>query len=320
MEPSLSKIGQQISKRVRDWQGACGIGLVIILAFLPVSAQAEYTVDIEAPRKLKALLKKHLDLARFAKRTDISDEQFEFLVTAAPQQARELAETEGYFSAVVTTDVVTLGNQPEVTISLDPGPCTAISSVALNFTGAIQTEEPAREDLVRRAWTLRRGDAFSQSAWEGAKNASLKALQAKRYAAAKILHAQALIDPRIEQARLAATFDSGPTFTMGAIEISGLKRYPAKIIHHVNPLQPGELYSVERLLELQRQVQNTTYFASVAVDVANDASQPHHVPVKVKVSEYPWHSIRSGIGYSSDTGARCKVTMSITICLAAVGS
>ncbi|MCX8567141.1 MAG: autotransporter secretion outer membrane protein TamA [Glomeribacter sp. 1016415] len=302
----MSEIEHSLSKSIRVWRWFCCIGLASVFIFAPDSAQAEYTVEINAPRKLKALLKTHLDLARFAKRTDISDEQFEFLVAAVPQQARELAETEGYFSAAVTTDVIEFADKNVVTISIDPGPHTTISSVALNFTGPIQTEAPGREQAARRSWTLRRGEPFSQAAWENAKEASLKALQAKRYAAAKMTHAQARIDPHTQQARLEATFESGPTFTIGPIEISGLKRYPEKIIHHVNPLQPGERYSVERLLELQRQVQNTTYFASVTVDVANDATQPNQVPVKVKVSEYPFHAIRSGIGYSSDTGARVQ--------------
>ncbi|WP_185182646.1 autotransporter assembly complex family protein [Mycoavidus sp. B2-EB] len=291
---------------MRAWHRFCCIGLASIFIFSPESAQAEYTVDINAPRKLKALLKAHLDLARFAKRTDISEEQFEFLVAAAPQQARELAETEGYFSAAVITDVSEFADKHVVTINIDPGPHTTVSSVALNFTGPMQTEDPGRGKAARRGWTLRRGELFSQAAWENSKAASLKALQAERYAAAQITHSQARIDPRTQHAQLEATFESGQTFTIGPIEISGLKRYPEKIIHHVNPLRPGERYSVERLLELQRQVQNTTYFASVTVDVANDAKQPNQVPVKVKVSEYPFHAIRSGIGYSSDTGARVQ--------------
>ena len=54
---------------------------------------------------MRSLLKDHLDLSRFAKRDDISEDQFEFLVTAAPQSVRDLVATEGYFTPVVRTDV-----------------------------------------------------------------------------------------------------------------------------------------------------------------------------------------------------------------------
>lgn len=73
------------------------------------AARAAYKVDVEAsPRSLRKLLEEHLDIARFAKRDDVSDDQFGFLVTATPQQVRDLTATAGYFSPVVRTDVRTV--------------------------------------------------------------------------------------------------------------------------------------------------------------------------------------------------------------------
>ncbi len=72
-------------------------------------AAASYKVDVEAsPRSLRKLLEEHLDIARFAKRPDISEDQFEFLITATPQQVRDLAATQGYFTPIVRTDVRTV--------------------------------------------------------------------------------------------------------------------------------------------------------------------------------------------------------------------
>jgi translocation and assembly module TamA len=63
---------------------------------------ASYKIEIEAtPRSLRKLLEEHLDIARFAKRPDISEDQFDFLITATPQQVRDLAATQGYFTPVV---------------------------------------------------------------------------------------------------------------------------------------------------------------------------------------------------------------------------
>ena len=77
-------------------------------------AAASYKVDIEAtPRSLRKLLEAHLDIARFAKRPDISDDQFEFLITATPQQVRDLAATQGYFTPVVRTDVRTVDDEKQ---------------------------------------------------------------------------------------------------------------------------------------------------------------------------------------------------------------
>ncbi len=284
--------------------------LAAALGLLSPDAWATYNVRIDAPqapRALKKLLKTHLDIARFAKSKDINDEQFEFLVLAAPRQVYELVRTSGYFSAEVNTQVTTASNgKKTVTLHVNPGPRTTLSAVHLNFAGPVRNEAPERETAARKAWPLPVGDPFTQEGWEEAKNASLTALQTQRYLSAEIASAQMRIDPDAQQASASVTFDSGPTFTLGPLEISGLQRYPESIVYHVNPLRIGEIYQEARILELQRQVQNTGYFANVAIEVENDRNQAHHAPVKMQISEYPLHSIRSGIGYSSDTGARVQ--------------
>ena len=274
------------------------------LALIAVAqpAHAKYDVDIDAPRSVRSLLKDHLDLSRFKKRDDISDEQFDFLVTATPQEVRDLVATDGYFTPVVRTDVKHDGDKKTVTISVDPGPQTKVASVSLSFKGAITTEDPAQENTARFAFSVRQGDPFSQSAWDDAKNAALKALQSRRYLGAKISQSKARVNPRTHIADLSVTFDSGPTFTFGKLDISGVRRYPEQIIRNVDRIHPGDIYDVARVNELQRQLQNTPYYASVAIDADNDVSKPDETPMHLKVSEYPYNSVRYGVGYATDTG------------------
>jgi translocation and assembly module TamA len=267
-----------------------------------------YDVEIRtAPRELRKLLEAHLDIARFSTRSGVSDDQFDFLVTATPQQVRDLASTDGYFTPVVRTDVSTGENgKRRVIVYVDEGPRTTISAVTLTFTGPVQTEDPAQENATRFAFSLHEGDAFTQSDWDSAKNAALRALQARRYLGAKIVRSEARVDPLKHDAKLSVTFDSGPTFTMGQIDISGTRRYPEKIVSNVNPISPGEIYDVNRVTELQRQVQNTPYYASVAIDVDDNTQKPEQTPLHVKVSEYPYNNFRGGVGYSTDTGAHIQ--------------
>lgn len=279
--------------------------LVACCAALPFcsAAQAAYEVSLDAPRSVRSLLKTHLDLVRFSSRDDVSEEQFGFLVTAAQQQVNDLVQTEGYFSAVIKTDVQRGSKGRErVTITVDPGPRTTIASVDLHFQGPVASEEPALETTARLAWNLHVGDPFSQSGWSGAKNAALKALQSRRYLGARIAYSDARINPRTHQAALSVDFDSGPTFHFGDVKISGMKRYPQDIIARIDPIHPGEIYSAAKVQELQRQIQNTPYYSSVAIDVASDPAHRDATPVSVKVSEYQYQNVRSGVGYSTNTG------------------
>lgn len=281
------------------------LGTLLALASMP--AAAKYDVTIDAPRDMRKLLEKHLDLARFASRNDVTDDQFDFLVTATPQQVRDLAATDGYFSPVVRTDVrAGREGKKAITVHVDPGPRTIVTSVELTFDGPVSREEPKRENAARFAFSLHTGDPFTQPGWSDAKEAALKALQAHRYIGAKIVRSQARIDPHTRQASLSVAFDSGPTFTLGPLDVSGVRRYPGRIVTNVNPLSVGEVYDSERIAELQRQLQNTPYYASVAIDVGNDVTKPNDTPVHVKVSEYPYNNVRGGVGYATDTGAHVQ--------------
>ncbi|MEX3605785.1 MAG: autotransporter assembly complex family protein [Burkholderia sp.] len=285
-----------LPRLVRLTLGGC------LAASFALPAWAKYRVDIDAPRSVRKLLEQHLDISRFAKHDDISDNQFEFLITAMPQQVRDLTATEGYFSPAVSTDVRNRDGKRSVTVKVDPGPRTDVAGIDLQFNGPVGTEDPKQETAAQLAFSLHEGDAFTQSGWDGAKNDALKQLQSYRYLGAKIVSSQARIDPRMRTAKLAVTFDSGPTFTMGALDVSDVRRYPKKIVTNVNPLGVGEIYDVQRINELQRQLQNTPYYASVAIDVSDDTSKPEDTPVHVKVSEYPYNSVRGGTGYATDTG------------------
>jgi len=296
---SLSRTPSVLIRRVA---ARVFLGLCAVLAFSS-AAQAAYEVSIDAPRSVRSLLKDNLDLVRFSSRNDVSDEQFGFLVTAAAQQANDLVQTDGYFSAVIKTDVrVAAKKRKRVVISVEPGPRTNISSVDLHFQGPVVNEEPGLELTARLAWNLRAGDPFSQSGWAGAKNASLKALQSRRYLAARIIHSDAQINPRTHQAALSVDFDSGPTFRFGQVSVSGQQRYPQDIISNIDPIHPGEIYSAAKIQELQRQIQNTPYYSSVAIDVSNDPAHQDATPVNVKVSEFQYQNVRSGVGYSTNTG------------------
>lgn len=295
--PPLLRLGPAAARRIL--LGGCAVLLLAVCA----SAQAAYEVSIDAPRSVRSLLKDHLDLVRFSKRDDVSAEQFGFLVTAAAQQVNDLVQTEGYFTAVIKTDVRPLArHRKRVVISVDPGPRTTVASVELRFEGPVASEEPALETDARLAWNLRVGEPFSQSGWAGAKNAALKALQARRYLGARIAHADAQINPRTHQAALSVTFESGPTYRFGPIQLSGSQRYPRDIIAHIDPIHPGEIYSAAKVQELQRQIQNTPYYSSVAIDVASDPATRLAAPVDVKVAEYQYQNVRSGVGYSTNTG------------------
>lgn len=272
-------------------------------AGLPGMAQADYRVRVDAPNGLAKLLNDNLDLVRYAARDDIGDAQFEHLIATVGEQVQELTSTQGYFSPVTHVDVATINGKRDVHVAVASGPRTHINTVDLTFTGPVLAQDPQRVEQLRNAWELPVDAPFRQADWDKAKDDTLFQLGQRRYHAAKMTFARAVVDADHDTAALTATYESGPPFTLGPLIISGTRRYPAQIIRNVNPLSVGEPFDAERLRELQRQIQATPYFSNVIISVTEDPARAENAPVEVKVREFPTQRVRSGVGYTTDTGA-----------------
>ncbi|PUA20170.1 hypothetical protein C7W93_10440 [Glaciimonas sp. PCH181] len=276
-----------------------------LFAVQTTDAFATYKVDIEAPKAISALLKEHLDLVRYKDRDDLSDDQLKFMLDTVNDQVAQLASTEGYF--LPTTKVtVDEGKVKVIHLKVDAHQRTMVSQATIDVTGKVVSEVPERIGRIQRNWRLAVGEPFRQSDWDAAKEHSLQLLQYKGFPSAKIVHSEARIEPDNNQAQLSVEYDSGPSFTLGPVEISGTKRYPQSIIQNINPLNVGENYDLDRLLYLQRQIQSTGYFGNVIVGIDDDPAHPTLTPVKVQVTEFPTQRVRAGVGYGTDTGAQVQ--------------
>ncbi|VVE89121.1 surface antigen (D15) [Pandoraea bronchicola] len=270
---------------------------------VPGVAQADYRVHVDAPNGLAKLLNDNLDLVRYAERDDIGEAQFEHLIATVGEQVQELTSTEGYFVPVTHVDVATINGKRDVHVTVESGPRTHIKNLDLKFDGPVLEQEPQRVAQLRNAWALPVDAPFRQADWDKAKNDTLFQLGQKRYHASKMTFSRAVVDADSDTASLAATFESGPPFTLGPLVVSGTRRYPEQIIRNVNPLSVGEPFDADRLQELQRQIQATPYFSNVIISVTEDPEKAENAPVEVKVREFPTQRVQSGVGYTTDTGA-----------------
>lgn len=314
----IPALGTRSGARRRARAAAALVWLAVLLAFCrPVlAAKTYYKVEIDAPKTLKDILEEHLDLARYNTRSDISDDQFQYMVETVGDQVRQFASTEGWFDPVTTAKVEGEGDKRVVHITVDPGARTMIRRVDVGVSGPAATLSPEQVAEMRKKWGLPVGDPFRQADWDKAKEDALVQLQSTSYYGARLASSQARIEPDEQAADLSAKYDSGPAYILGPVSIEGTRRYPEQIVRNVNPLREGEPYRVERLLEFQRAIQNQPYFSNVQVDLEEPpaatsdeaAAQRQTVtaPVRVKVREYPTHRLSSGVGFTTDTGAQVE--------------
>lgn len=282
-----------------------------LLALLAVAAHAKdgaepLPVTWVAPEELKAHFAKHLKGPPPEARQDRL--QLRRWIRDVRRRAPEIAAAEGWFDAKVEVEE----DAEPIRVSVEPGTRTVVASVAIEFRGDVAGEgafREARRDALRASWALPEGQPFRTSAWEEAKTRLLEALTADDYAAGAVVSSEARVDAENARARLAVVLDSGPAFSLGEVEIAGLARYPRPVVERLVDVDPGEPYRSERLLELQRVLQSTPYFAGVTVEIERDPGKPQRVPVRVTVIERPVADVGLSAGYGTDTGARGEVSL-----------
>ncbi len=288
------------------------LALIAVWAMAPTpsTAAADYAlnlIDIEAPAPLVKFLRANLSLP--AADPPLDKVQRLRLGALARKQSADLLATEGYFNA--QAEIAKDGGE-HLRLVVTPGPRAMIAFVDLDFNGAIaQGEEgAARMATLRAAWRLPVGQPFRQRDWDDAKDALRQALLDKDYAAARLEESRAEVDSEAATVRLSLRIDSGPAFTLGALDVHGLERYDRELVERYSRIEPGERYSQERLLDLQRTLQNTPYFSSVRVSIDHDPTQAERVPVQISVVEARAKRVSFGAGYSSNNGPRAQATYS----------
>ncbi len=290
----------------------------------------KYSVAIDAPRPIEKLLEDNLDLLRWQGNPRLDLDQLQRLVKAAPDQAKTLIATEGYYSPRVSAGLDTSGATPIARVLVEPGEPVIVGDVELVLQGFEPVEGSAAfdADALRKRWTLPVGQRFRQADWEVAKRDLLRRVIAQRYPRAQLTESSAIVDPDVKRALLKVVLDSGPEVHFGALRIEGLKRYAPAVVLNLNEIKPGETYNEAAMQAFQARLQDTGYFSGVEVStdqtetLAEDIEalaegqaaprkkldNPLVLPLLVRVTENKQKNISVGLGISTNTGNRAQLT------------
>lgn len=282
-----------------------------LLAFIAGAALAQplqYRVRIEAPRELRDMLAERLPLARWQGDPQMTEPLLLRLVAEAEADVREAVATRGYFQARVRSRIERAEQPWTVVLEVEPGEPARVAHAELTFSGPAAAE-PAVAPLlerIRREWTLRRGERFTQDAWDDAKRGATRALAGWRYAAARVERSRADVDPKAGEARLQVGVESGPPFHYGATEVRGTDRYPDDMVARLNPAGPGAPYDRETLELYERRLLATGYFVSAQAALDADPARAAAAPVRVAVIEARSQQFETGLSFNTDVGLRAE--------------
>jgi len=285
--------------------------LCLACTLLPVAAQGpafRYSVELDVPEAYRKLLQDNLEIVSARDNPRMSADPLRSLVHRTPDQIRELLATEGYYSPRIESSLEQRQGGWFARFAVAPGEPSLVAGVELDLRGDIAAaEHSTRLAGMRERWPLRAGMVFRQAQWERAKRGALQSLLTGQYPAARIASSRASVDPNTRRVSLRVVLESGPAFSFGTLEVTGLDRYPRRIVERLNDIEPGSPYSQASLLELQSRLQDSRYFTAAQVSADTDPARPQRVPVRVRVVEAQSRKLGFGAGASTNTGARGQV-------------
>jgi translocation and assembly module TamA len=283
----------------------------LLLSALTHAAEKRYSVAFEAPSSIEPFLRRHLEISQSLDNPRLNDTEWYRLIRASPKEIEALLATEGYFSAKVEYTTESSRDQSRVKFTIETGTQAIVSDVDIRFIGDIieqpEDSKPSIQHLTSD-WGLVKDQPFNQERWDQEKRKLLSSMVVFRYPNARIQQSRAEVDTKENRVKLTVIMDSGKARTFGELNVTGLQRYPERIIGNINPIKPDQVYDQASLLRLQSEIQATGYFSSVEVtaDPDTDADQP--IPVQVKVLENQAIKVGVGVGASTNTGARTQLT------------
>lgn len=270
-----------------------------------------FSLEIDAPDAVRALLTLHLELLRYRQLADLSDHELVRLLEAAHDNTRELLATMGYFSPTIRFERLPSlqeGAQRQVRLTVVPGEATTVTDVKLQFAGAI-LEDPLganQRERIQATWLLFHGARFTQTGWDAAKQQALRQLSASGYPTARLTDSVADIDPVAGTVQLAVTLDSGPLYRVGPLVINGLSRYDRELVERLAQLELGQRYEQTELVAAQQRLADSGFFNSVVLTL-DTKGDPSQAPIQLQLREAFLQKLVFGVGASTDAGARLSL-------------
>ena len=223
----------------------------------------------------------------------------------AAQKARLALEPYGYYHARVGISLKEKGGSYSLLVQVAPGVPVRVSGIDLALTGA-GSREPPLTALVR-GFPLSQGRVLQQPDYERAKSALRSRARDLGYLDADFTRHEIRIAPGETSAQIALTMDTGERYSFDEATIEGAPDFPESYLRRFLAFTPGEVFSYAKLGETQLNYSNSERFKAVVVTPQKEQAKDRRVPVLVQLSPAPRRTLRPGVGYGTDTGARFTV-------------
>jgi len=283
--------------------------LVVVALTLAVPLHAAEPVEIVVTGIEGDALKNVQDTlvlpAGFVREGTVDRIWLERFAKQADDKTRTALEPFGYYHAVVTVTVEPAGERYRLRVEVVPGEPVRLTEARVSVVGPGNEEKRLQRQVAM--FPLKKGDVLLHQKYEAAKAAFQSRALDLGYLDAEFSRHEIRIEKTATTATIDLVLDTGKKYFFGATSIRGAPDYPDRFLRRHLTYTSGDVFSYPSLGETQRNFSNSERFKEVLITPDKQDAEEYKVPVTVQLQPGPRISLRPGIGYGTDTGARFTI-------------
>jgi outer membrane protein assembly complex protein YaeT len=223
------------------------------------------------------------------------------------EQLKLYYRTQGFYHATITPSIDRRDGQVDVTLTVNEGPPIMVARVEVH--GAEIIPIWARGNIQEKS-ELYPGARYTDDRYEDLKRSYNSYLQDHGYFHAKVT-GKVYINDKANTARIVITIDPGPLCYFGKITVKGAEDTPEFLILHKLTFREGELFSLAKTYDSQKNLYDTDLFKSASIIPQDVPRSQTSIPITVRVKEKKRRSLKLGLGYGDEELYRARLGLRI---------
>jgi translocation and assembly module TamA len=254
--------------------------------------------------ELQANILNHLQVKREA-----CDTPLQRLQRQIPRVRSDLvnaANALGYYQSMSTIQFSSGTACWQLDLDVIPGARVILDKVVLQVIGTT-AEQAWFSDILVDA-PLRMGVALNHGQYEAVKNLLGARAADNGFFGARFEQAEIAVDLQTNQADINLVFNPGQQYHFGEVTITRDGNLSDALIRRLMPIREGDSYTSSSLAELNQQLDASQYFRQIRVQPRLRSTADQTVPVEVSLLMRPRHAWSGGLGFTTDTGPRTRLS------------
>ncbi|BAU58385.1 outer membrane protein assembly factor YaeT precursor [Halorhodospira halochloris] len=221
----------------------------------------------------------------------------------APERIREALEAVGYYDADIDVRARSGADEWRLMVVIDPGEPVRIRDLNVQVVGE------AAEDLafagIESRMPLREGDVLNHGRYESARRLIQSLALERGYFDGRYLVRRIEVYPEDYAADIVLQYYSGQRYSFGEV-VFAESPLADEFLQRMVGFEAGEPYTAQQVGQLNRALRDSGYFREVRVSPEHEPGSGV-APINVALKPRARHEITTGVGYTTDLGARVRL-------------